>query len=78
MCFCLSLILPQALYEAQIHGKTNTPYVSLLGVLQRFASVAPELGHVLEMLPNMAVRYYSISSSMKVRGGGGGGGGGCC
>lgn len=35
-------------------------------VLERFRSVQPDMGHLLEVLPAMAVRYYSISSSPKV------------
>eukprot|EP00127_Corallochytrium_limacisporum_P005297 Clim_evm28s202 gene=Clim_evmTU28s202 len=38
----------------------------LLDVLERFPSLQPPIDHVLEMLPRMQIRYYSISSSPKV------------
>eukprot|EP00698_Gefionella_okellyi_P013765 TRINITY_DN3789_c0_g1_i1.p1 TRINITY_DN3789_c0_g1~~TRINITY_DN3789_c0_g1_i1.p1 ORF type:complete len:656 (+),score=112.52 TRINITY_DN3789_c0_g1_i1:74-2041(+) len=39
---------------------------SVLEVLEDHPSVKPDVGHFLEILPHMQVRYYSISSSPKM------------
>jgi NADPH-ferrihemoprotein reductase len=46
-------------YNKFIKGDQRT----ISEVLQAFPSVNPPLGHVLELLPRLAPRYYSISSS---------------
>ena len=39
---------------------------TLFEILEEFPSCTPPLHHVVELLPNMVPRYYSISSSIKV------------
>ncbi len=41
-------------------------HVDLVQVLESFKSLKPPIDHVLELLPRLQARYYSISSSPKV------------
>jgi NADPH-ferrihemoprotein reductase len=39
----------------------------LIALLEAFSSLRPPVDHVFELLPRLQARYYSISSSPKVR-----------
>ncbi len=39
---------------------------TLLQVLQDLPSCKPQMGHLLELLPRLQCRYYSIASSPRV------------
>ena len=52
----------KARYEAWVKGDER----NLASVLEAFPSWRPPLDHVLEVLPRLQPRYYSISSSPKV------------
>ena len=40
---------------------------TLLQVLEDVPSCQPQIGHLLELIPRLQVRYYSIASSPRVR-----------
>ncbi|XP_027052043.1 NADPH--cytochrome P450 reductase-like [Pocillopora damicornis] len=46
-----------------------TPHRHVVAVLEDLSSLKPPLDHLLELLPRLQCRYYSISSSPKVRSG---------
>ena len=52
----------KALYNSYIRDQQ----VNLLTLLELMPSLKPPIDHVLELLPRLQVRYYSISSSPKI------------
>lgn len=55
---CGKSIEARALYEKELVKRT-----SFIDILARFPSCLPDLAHMLELLPPLAPRYYSVASS---------------
>ena len=55
--------LPQQEYREWVVGDRRT----VVAVLEDLPSFQPPLDHLLELLPRLQARYYSISSSPKVQ-----------
>ena len=55
------------LAEQGVSQKDAQTHVTSLSLLEQYPSVRCDVGHWMELVPQLAVRYYSISSSPKVR-----------
>jgi NADPH-ferrihemoprotein reductase len=58
----LFLFLKKSLYNSYIRDNCR----DLVNILENFPSLRPPIDHVMELLPRLQARYYSISSSPKL------------
>lgn len=54
------------IFQKKYHNWISQPHRHIVAVLEDLSSLRPSLDHILELLPRLQCRYYSISSSPKV------------